>query len=182
MLEWLRTKPAALLSLADKTIKAMQAAKKRAKVKRGNVVVPAANVGVGCRQGRHRSTVLANEAASLQRSFGATVTLHYCHLFKGSIPTEGRRTGQPDTRGLCGCHLGLCQIKARKSLDFYRKRKRDERYADAESAEFLQAILEPIQENLRLQRFSALVSDQSEHDMAPLKPRGKVEAEQASCD
>ena len=33
---------------------------------------------------------------------------------------------------------------------------------------------------MRLQRFSALVSDQSEHDMAPLKPRGKVEAEQAS--
>ena len=29
MLEWLRTKPAALLSLADGTIKAMQAAKNR---------------------------------------------------------------------------------------------------------------------------------------------------------
>ena len=44
MLEWLRTKPAALLSLADKTIKAMQAAKKRATVKRGNVAVPVAKV------------------------------------------------------------------------------------------------------------------------------------------
>ena len=48
MLEWLWTKPAALVSLAEKTIKAMQAAKKRAKVKRGYVAVPVANVGVGC--------------------------------------------------------------------------------------------------------------------------------------
>ena len=168
MLEWLRTKPAALLSLADKTMKAMQAAKKRAKVKRGNVAVPVAKVGVGCRQGRHRSTVLANEAAGLARSVGATVTVRYCHLFKGSIPTEGRRRGQPDTRGPCGCHLGLymCQNIAGKSLDFYRNRERDERYAEAESAEVRQAILGPIQEDLRLQRFSALVSDQSEHDIS----------------
>ena len=130
MLELLRTKPAALLSLAEKTINAMQAAKKRA--------VPVANVGVGCRQGRHRSTVLANEAAGLARSVGATVTVHYCHLFKGSIPTEGRRRGQPDTRGPCGCHLGLCQNIAGKSLDIYRNRERDERYAEAESAKIRQ--------------------------------------------
>ena len=60
----------------------------------------------------------------------------------------------------------MCQNIAGKSLDFYRNRERDERYAEAESAVFRQAILGPIQEKLRLQRFSALVSDQSEHEIS----------------
>jgi hypothetical protein len=130
---------------------------------------------VGCRQGRHRSTVLANEAAGLARSVGATVTVHYCHLFKGSIPTEGRRIEQPDARGPCGCHLGLCQNIAGKSEDFYCTREIDVLYAEAESAKFLQAILGPIQEKLRLQRFSALVSDQSEHDLKTMWVQAAVD-------
>jgi hypothetical protein len=57
----------------------------------------------------------------------------------------------------------MCQNTAGRSITFFEDRAKDERYAEGESAVFLQAILGPIQTKWRQQRFSALVSDQSDN-------------------
>ena len=151
VLQFLRRHPAALRVLAEQAENGVRAAKRRPKVRKGNLYVHCAALGVGCRQGRHRSTVVANAIATLMRSIGATVKVHYCHLFKGVH----------DARGPCGCHLGpyCCQTIARKynSLDFFDKLAEDEGSAEAESEGNLQHIFAPIKDAWRRSGFSAVV-------------------------
>ena len=57
--------------------------RKMRKVKRKDVHY--GTVGVGCRQGRHRSTWIALEGAKYGRELGCTCRVHFMHLYVGPV-------------------------------------------------------------------------------------------------
>jgi hypothetical protein len=99
----------------------LERAKGRA-VARGYVILYGSNgeevrclltiTNVGCKKGRHRSVMQANNMAKELRLAGCTVVIRYLHLYRGSH----------DDRGPCGCHISptCCQFIVDRTPNTYR--------------------------------------------------------------
>ena len=61
-------------------------------------------MGLGCTQGRHRSTITAMETKRSPEAIGVTVTIHFLHLYRG-VSSGG------DMRGPCGCHISAANCR-----------------------------------------------------------------------
>ena len=97
-----------------------------------------------CKTGRHRATMMACEAAAVFRAAGCTVRIIHNDLWSGIVYLHGKKRGQVDTRGPCGCHLSAmsCQFKPTRRVE-QRKWVEDNERASREADEHFAGLLVP---------------------------------------